>query len=154
MCLITGYRLMGVNVASFGDFFADMRPVGANTGAVSRVVKESISGESNPGALNHITEAAVQPVVHITIEDSTKNTNGSALETKPAPLKKQGQKKDQPIKSLVYKDPFDSTYKKYIFTADGKYLLGGIMIGDVADYVRLVAIVKKKVWSDYALLIH
>ncbi|KAG6812575.1 hypothetical protein H0H93_013791, partial [Arthromyces matolae] len=33
---------------------------------------------------------------------------------------------------------------KYIFTEDGKYLLGGMMVGDVSDFVKLVAIVKKK----------
>ncbi|KAG6887335.1 hypothetical protein C0992_012821 [Termitomyces sp. T32_za158] len=52
--------------------------------------------------------------------------------------------KDQPINCLVYKDPFSATYKKYIFTEDGKYLLGGMMVGDVSDFVKLVAIVKKK----------
>jgi len=46
---------------------------------------------------------------------------------------------------LVYNDPFSSTYKKYIFTANGRYLLGGMMIGDVSDFVKLVSIVKKKV---------
>ncbi len=34
---------------------------------------------------------------------------------------------------------------RYIFSADGKYLLGGMMVGDTADYVKLVALVKKKV---------
>ena len=137
---------MGVNVASFGDFFADMRLIGARAAAVSRVVKTPISEEPNPKTLDRMTEVTDQPAVHISIEDSTKNTNGLAPETKPVPLNKRGQKRDQPIKSLVYKDPFDSTYKKYIFTADGKYLLGGMMIGDVSDYVKMVAIVKKKVW--------
>lgn len=147
---------MGVDVASFGDFFADMRPVDAQSRAVSRVIKTPVSGESNPKTLDHTTEVTAQPAVHILIDDSTNNTNGSAPQAKSIPLKKRGQKHDQPIKSLVYKDPFDSTYKKYIFTADGKYLLGGMMIGDVADYVKLVAIVKKKVWTPFyqVLLIH
>lgn len=140
---------MGVDVASFGDFFADMRPVDAQSRAVSRVIKTPVSGESNPKTLDHTTEVTAQPAVHILIDDSTNNTNGSAPQAKSIPLKKRGQKHDQPIKSLVYKDPFDSTYKKYIFTADGKYLLGGMMIGDVADYVKLVAIVKKKVWTPF-----
>ena len=39
-------------------------------------------------------------------------------------------------------DPFEC---RYIFTADGKYLLGGMMVGDTSDYVKLVSIVKKKV---------
>ena len=34
---------------------------------------------------------------------------------------------------------------RYIFSADGKYILGGMMVGDTADYVRLLALVKKKV---------
>ena len=32
-------------------------------------------------------------------------------------------------------------YKKYIFTTDGKYLLGGMMIGDTAEYMKLVSLV-------------
>jgi nitrite reductase (NAD(P)H) len=41
---------------------------------------------------------------------------------------------------------FFNHYGRYIFTADGKYLLGGMMIGDTSDYIKLVAIVKKKAW--------
>ena len=37
------------------------------------------------------------------------------------------------------------TRRRYIFSADGKYILGGMMVGDTADYVRLLALVKKKV---------
>lgn len=40
--------------------------------------------------------------------------------------------------------------RRYIFTADGKYLLGGMMIGDTSDYVRMVAIVKKRKALDKA----
>ena len=40
---------------------------------------------------------------------------------------------------------------RYIFSADGKYILGGMMVGDTADYVRLLALVKKKVSSPIAL---
>ncbi|XP_044719189.1 BFD-like [2Fe-2S] binding domain-containing protein [Hirsutella rhossiliensis] len=43
---------------------------------------------------------------------------------------------------LNFTDPFQIVYKKYIFTADGKYLVGGMMIGDTSDYVRLVPLVK------------
>lgn len=57
-----------------------------------------------------------------------------------------------PVLSLTYKDPFDSVYKKYIFSSDGKHLLGGMMVGDVADFVKLVAIVKKKV-GTFAILL-
>jgi nitrite reductase (NAD(P)H) len=52
---------------------------------------------------------------------------------------------DGPIETLTYRDPFAGVYKKYIFSADGKYLLGGMMVGDTSDYVKLVALVKKKV---------
>jgi len=49
-----------------------------------------------------------------------------------------------PVKALTYKDPFQQVYKKYLFTMDGKYLLGGMMIGDTKDYVKLVPMVKNK----------
>ena len=45
----------------------------------------------------------------------------------------------------MYRDPFSGVYKKYIFSADGKYILGGMMVGDTSDYVKMVALVKKKV---------
>jgi nitrite reductase (NAD(P)H) len=128
---------MGVDVASFGDFFADMRPVDAQARAVSRI-RKPISNEGGP-----TLQKTAEPTVKIAI-DGQKDV-AAADSTKSTSKKKRGAKKDEPIKCLVYKDPFGSTYKKYIFTADGKYLLGGQMIGDVADYVKLVAIVKKKV---------
>lgn len=43
---------------------------------------------------------------------------------------------------LTYRDPFQHIYKKYIFTADGKYLLGGMLIGDTTDYVKVLPLVK------------
>jgi len=49
-----------------------------------------------------------------------------------------------PVKALTYKDPFQQVYKKYLFTMDGKYLLGGMMIGDTKDYVKLVPMVKNQ----------
>ncbi|CAG8705957.1 6174_t:CDS:2, partial [Acaulospora morrowiae] len=45
---------------------------------------------------------------------------------------------------LVYRDPFGSIYKKYIFSMDGKHLLGGIMVGDTDDYTKLHALCKSK----------
>jgi nitrite reductase (NAD(P)H) len=119
------YRLMGVDVASFGDFFADQRL------STSRPTKiEPPAGSKTDKG---------QAVLQISIEDPSLQT------TKSGTVGKRGRKQDEPIKCLVYKDPFSATYKKYIFTADGKHLLGGMMIGDVADYVKLVALVKKKV---------
>ncbi|KAJ5937971.1 hypothetical protein N7454_004313 [Penicillium verhagenii] len=90
--LSTKLKLLGVDVASFGDFFADRdgpkflpgdRPlIGSNTGDIP------------------------------------------------------------PVKALTYKDPFGGVYKKYLFTMDGKYLLGGMMIGDTRDYLKLNQMVK------------
>jgi hypothetical protein len=39
-----------------------------------------------------------------------------------------GPSEHDPIECLVYRDPFSGVYKKYIFSADGKYLLGGMMV--------------------------
>ncbi|KAF8635412.1 hypothetical protein AX15_000406 [Amanita polypyramis BW_CC] len=44
--------------------------------------------------------------------------------------------------ALVYRDPFSSVYKKYIFSKDGKRLLGGMMVGDTNDYAKLLALVR------------
>ena len=48
-------------------------------------------------------------------------------------------------RALSYHDPFGGVYKKYIFTADGKRLLGGIMVGDIQDYTKLLSISKQRV---------
>lgn len=138
---LNSVRLVGVSIASFGDFFADMRPVQTQAQAVSRIVQDSAHPPSEEAKQNH--ENKVQPSVQVTIEDTA--TPGQLMVSRPLSLRKRTDKTDEPIKCLVYKDPFSLTYKKYIFTADGKYLLGGQMIGDVEDYVKLVAIVKKKV---------
>ncbi|KAF9446723.1 nitrite reductase [Macrolepiota fuliginosa MF-IS2] len=129
--LSTKLKLMGVDVASFGDFFADKR---LSTRAQQATVLEDKKYSSKPP---QAAGAVVEPVVRQAPSDST-----------PIPPVVSGRratrKTDGPIKCLVYNDPFSSTYKKYIFTADGKHLLGGMMIGDVSDFVKLVAIVKKK----------
>lgn len=90
----TKLKLLGVNVASFGDCFAD------RDGPVT-----------------------LPPKYARTL------VNGDAKEPKS-------------VQALTYKDPFSNVYKKYIFTKDGKYLLGGMMIGDVCDYVKLLPMVK------------
>ncbi|KAI0638758.1 nitrite reductase [Trametes polyzona] len=115
--LSTKLKLMGVDVASFGDYFAEQRirtivPKPANTG----VAQESVTGtESKP-------HDASMP----------KKRHGASAAA------------DGPVEALTYRDPFAGVYKKYIFSADGKYLLGGMMVGDTSDYVKLVALVKKK----------
>ncbi|KAG2216133.1 hypothetical protein INT45_005645 [Circinella minor] len=43
---------------------------------------------------------------------------------------------------LTYRDPFSGVYKKYIFTKDGKKLLGGMMVGDTDDYSKLLSLVR------------
>jgi len=94
--LSTKLKLLGVDVASFGDFFAD---------------------RDGPQDL---------PRQHV-------RKNGTKSPT------------DKPlVKALVYKDPFQQVYKKYLFTMDGKYLLGGMMIGDTKDYVKLVPMAKNR----------
>ena len=107
--LSTKLKLLGVEVASFGDFFADRdgpKDLPKRHGASAK--KESMNGA----------------------EEKVKNiTNGP-----PPP----------PVKALTYKDPFQAVYKKYLFTLDGKYLLGGMMIGDTRDYVKLVPMVKNQ----------
>lgn len=94
--LSTKLKLLGVDVASFGDFFADRDGPSSLPAKAARKKTED--------------------------QNKTKNT--------PA------------VKALTYKDPFAQVYKKYLFTADGKYLLGGMMIGDTRDYIRLVPMVK------------
>ncbi|CAK7221629.1 hypothetical protein SEUCBS140593_004630 [Sporothrix eucalyptigena] len=94
--LSTKLKLLGIDVASFGDFFAD---------------------RDGPKSVP-------------TVEGPTDDP--SALSAK----------------ALTYKDPFGSVYKKYLFTPDGKYLLGGMMIGDTRDYAKLTQIVRTQKLLD------
>lgn len=75
--LSTKLKLLGVDVASFGDYFAD---------------------RDGP---RHLPE---------------KHRRRKSKEGKEA------------VKALTYRDPFEQIYKKYIFTANGQYLLGGMMV--------------------------
>jgi nitrite reductase (NAD(P)H) len=107
--LSTKLKLLGVEVASFGDFFADRD---GPKDLPKRHVKREEKKATGAG------------------DDKVKSlTNGP-----PPPA----------VKALTYKDPFQAVYKKYLFTMDGKYLLGGMMIGDTKDYVKLVPMVKNK----------
>jgi nitrite reductase (NAD(P)H) len=102
--LSTKLKLLGVDVASFGDFFAD--------------------------------------------RDGPKFLPGRRASTQKVMAFEKSQKKSvkdpQSVKALTYKDPFGAVYKKYLFTMDGKYLLGGMMIGDTKDYVKLNQMVKSQ----------
>ncbi|KAI0168957.1 nitrite reductase [Hypoxylon sp. FL1284] len=112
--LSTKLKLLGVDVASFGDFFADRDGPSAlppKVAAAAARKKKAANGESNG-------QSAVKTVV-----------------SGPPP---------PPVKALTYKDPFAQVYKKYLFTPDGKYLLGGMMIGDTSDYIKLVPMVKNQ----------
>lgn len=107
--LSTRLKLMGVDVANFGDHFADMQP------------------------------AATVPAKTTAAKDGE-----VSVSEKPS-------KRSEPaVKCLTYHDPFSATYKKYIFNAAGTHLLGGLMVGDVGDFTKLVAITKKKVSQSHA----
>jgi nitrite reductase (NADH) large subunit len=43
---------------------------------------------------------------------------------------------------LTYEDPFGGVYKKLLFSHDGSRLLGGVMVGDAADYGNLLMLSK------------
>ena len=106
--LSTKLKLLGVEVASFGDFFADRD--GPKDLPVRRIATKKCDGDGPENKVKSITDGPPPP----------------------------------PVKALTYKDPFSAVYKKYLFTLDGKYLLGGMMIGDTKDYVKLVPMVKSQ----------
>lgn len=116
--LSTKLKLLGVEVASFGDFFAD------------RDGPKYLPAKAKRTASSSSSLSSLQNGSHGGKPDAVKTlTNGLP----PAP-----------VKALTYKDPFQNVYKKYIFSLDGKYLLGGMMIGDTKDYVKLVPLVKNQ----------
>ncbi|HEY2251634.1 MAG TPA: nitrite reductase large subunit NirB, partial [Planctomycetaceae bacterium] len=43
---------------------------------------------------------------------------------------------------LVYDDPFSGVYKKLLFSPDGTRLMGGVLVGDAADYALLSSLAK------------
>ncbi|QDS71005.1 hypothetical protein FKW77_007825 [Venturia effusa] len=107
--LSTKLKLLGVEVASFGDFFAD------------RDGPKQLPARAGGGKKEKGNDA----------KDRVK-----ALTEGPSP--------PPTVKALTYKDPFQQVYKKYLFTMDGKYLLGGMMIGDTKDFIKLVPMVKNQ----------
>lgn len=100
-----------------GDFFAD-RSIGTH-----RPLVETVSRRK---------------VVEVAVDEGT----DPQLPSPPPEIQMRNGKKikyaenlpDEPIKCLTFKDPIAGTYKKYIFSADGKFLLGGMMVGDVSDF--------------------
>jgi len=124
--LSTKLKLLGVEVASFGDYFADIEGP-KYLPAKARKAKE-VNGTNG---VNGVNGNGVNG-------NGTNGTHSNGVN---------GTKSDvssTPVKALTYKDPFQNVYKKYIFTTDGKYLLGGMMIGDTRDYVKLVPLVKNQ----------
>jgi len=126
-----------------GDFFAD-KPYG-------REQKPLV--EKFPKRVEVDTEAPLSNT-HVPGEPPYPGTNECAQHRSSAALQRKVKVyqplPDEPIKCLTYKDPFSGTYKKFIYTADGKYLLGGMMVGDVSDFIKLVSITKKKKPLDVA----
>lgn len=45
-------------------------------------------------------------------------------------------------RAITYEDPFAGVYKKLLFSLDGKRLIGGILVGDAADYGTLLMLYK------------
>jgi len=45
------------------------------------------------------------------------------------------------VLSIISDDPFAQTYKKLVFSADGLYLKGGILVGDANEFGKLLGIV-------------
>lgn len=43
-------------------------------------------------------------------------------------------------KSLTFEDPVAGVYKKLLVSSDGKHLLGGMLVGDAADFTRLLSL--------------
>lgn len=180
--LSTKLKLMGVDVASFGDYFADSRMgdtplakslksasagVGPTSAATATQGVDKTSDNADKATVKgaEAKERAAKVWETTGIEQATNLVDlGSTVSLKKPNGEDNGaaagsagidqghghKKRDnsnEPVKCLTYHDPFSSTYKKYIFTADGQYLLGGMMIGETGDFTKMVSIVKKKVCS-------
>ncbi|KAK3303339.1 uncharacterized protein B0T15DRAFT_271441 [Chaetomium strumarium] len=109
--LSTKLKLLGVEVASFGDYFADVEGPKYLPAKAKRAANGANRDKGTNGTSNGANTDRLSPSL---------------------------------VKALTYRDPFQNVYKKYIFTTDGKYLLGGMMIGDTRDYVKLVPMVKNQ----------
>ncbi|CAE7060545.1 unnamed protein product, partial [Rhizoctonia solani] len=145
--LSTKLKLMGVDVASFGDFFADKRM--QERMKAEETEKEKPQEFASRGLVRKapVWDLNTSDTPSLKVENGNRvflSANGEGKQAIGRRTHRHRNLRDEPIKCLTYKDPFASVYKKYIFSADGKYLLGGMMIGDTSDYVKLVAIVKKK----------
>ncbi|EEY59869.1 nitrite reductase [NAD(P)H], putative [Phytophthora infestans T30-4] len=50
----------------------------------------------------------------------------------------------EPFEVLTYNNPLENVYKKLFFSVDASKLLGGILVGDTSDFVRLSLMFKQK----------
>ncbi|KAH7909470.1 hypothetical protein BJ138DRAFT_1066987 [Hygrophoropsis aurantiaca] len=149
--LSTKLKLMGVDVASFGDYFADKRiPRGvakADTSKVGVAAAEPLprdKAEHRPKTGEPVWEIKIDEAPRPTVKVETVASSDATVDGEKKSVHRRHAASDGPIECLTYRDPFAFVYKKYIFTADGKNLLGGMMVGDTSDYVKLVSLVKKK----------
>ena len=51
--------------------------------------------------------------------------------------------KDPNVKFIDSKDDLNDTYRRLCFSADGKQLMGGVLVGDAKDYSKLLQLSKK-----------
>ncbi|CCM02699.1 uncharacterized protein FIBRA_04805 [Fibroporia radiculosa] len=168
--LSTKLKLMGVDVASFGDFFAEQRLATCSSmNALARMRQSTLADAvsisrkqrdaNRPNPVWETTTALAETQAPMTADgshgsDTTTNmitglNSGSDVKVPrdvTSPRKRHGTTvaADSRVETVTYRDPFAGVYKKYIFSADGRHILGGMMVGDTADYIKLVALVKKK----------
>ena len=62
------------------------------------------------------------------------STKLKLLGVEVASFGKMDAEEDENVIPIVYSDPFSGVYKKLIFSADSKRLLGGVLVGDASDY--------------------
>jgi nitrite reductase (NAD(P)H) len=98
--LSTKLKLMGVDVASFGAFFSD------------REATEAI--EKRQKAKQEASKVETTNGIMI---------NGQKPSVSARKFDRNATREKEPVLALTYRDPFDSVYKKYIFSADGKHLV-------------------------------
>ncbi|THU89861.1 hypothetical protein K435DRAFT_864881 [Dendrothele bispora CBS 962.96] len=120
--LSTKLKLMGVDMASFGDFFAEKRQqTSASSSKTPDPAKPTVSTGTKTALAEKKNDASAPRKRHL--REGTVTTSANAQ-----------------YETVTYRDPFAGVYKN----ADGKHVIGGMMVGDTSDYVKLVALVKKK----------
>jgi len=63
-------------------------------------------------------------------------------------FKRQFDDKDPEIVSLECTNPLEGSYRKLCFSADGTKLMGGLLVGDAKDYLKLLQLSKKEDLGD------